>query len=442
MKKIICLFTAALVIATTATAQTFQAKDATIISVPKQRCHTAEYLAEEQAKTPFINQEQLFENWLQPLIAKNKANNVARKVPVLNYKLPVIFHIIYSTATGVDPLINVDAGQIDQQILQLNKDYANKNNSPYSVAIHSGIQFALANTDPTGATLAEPGIERIDATTKGWTNPPYNAQGATSYFWTTIKTATIWDPNKYINIWVSDISATNIVGIATFPTGSPLAGLSAGETATNAGVVISYNSVGSVLQPSSVNNTKCGNNAYAQGRALTHELGHFFGLRHIWGDATCGTDYVADNPVHEQANYGQWKHPKTNTCGTADEMFENYMDYTDDNLMNTFTAGQVDRMQTVLLNSPRRNTLGTHGIATTDPLGSEQICFAECSGQIVELEKGNAGVYPRYHDISLTLMIENKSIDTANLIVTGTGTAIDGKDYTILTPKVHINNNQ
>jgi hypothetical protein len=96
---------------------------------------------------------------------------------------------------------------------------------------------------------------------------------------------------------------------------------------------------------------------YNKGRTMTHEVGHWLGLRHIWGDATCGNDYCADTPVHHDANYDC---PIVVNCdANGNEMVENYMDYTDDTCMNIFTQNQKDRITAVMTNSPRRNTLKT-----------------------------------------------------------------------------------
>jgi hypothetical protein len=77
------------------------------------------------------------------------------------------------------------------------------------------------------------------------------------------------------------------------------------------------------------------------GRTTTHEVGHWLNLRHIWGDATCGDDFVADTPQQQTSNGGCPAFPHR-TCGntTNGDMFMNYMDYTDDNCMNIFTNGQ------------------------------------------------------------------------------------------------------
>lgn len=81
-------------------------------------------------------------------------------------------------------------------------------------------------------------------------------------------------------------------------------------------------------------------------RTLTHEVGHWLNLRHIWGDGGCGVDdFVADTPLSDAYNRGCPAYPDV-SCGTAD-MTMNFMDYTADSCMNMFTEGQKDRMHSV-----------------------------------------------------------------------------------------------
>lgn len=83
---------------------------------------------------------------------------------------------------------------------------------------------------------------------------------------------------------------------------------------------------------------------YDKGRTATHEIGHWMNLRHIWGDATCGSDQVSDTPSHNTANYGCPEANHKSTCaGAPVEMTMNYMDYTDDACMYMFSAGQKNR---------------------------------------------------------------------------------------------------
>lgn len=87
---------------------------------------------------------------------------------------------------------------------------------------------------------------------------------------------------------------------------------------------------------------------YNQGRTLTHELGHYFNLQHVWGpgSAGCGNDFVADTPLHSGPNYGCPNINTFSTCpGNPRMLHMNYMDYTNDACMYMFTAGQAGRMQ-------------------------------------------------------------------------------------------------
>ncbi|MEL6132934.1 MAG: M43 family zinc metalloprotease, partial [Bacteroidota bacterium] len=93
---------------------------------------------------------------------------------------------------------------------------------------------------------------------------------------------------------------------------------------------------------------------YDQGRTTTHEVGHWLGLIHIWGDDSCGNDFCGDTPPASAPHYGCPQN--IFSCGTTD-MIANYMDYTDDVCMNLFTQEQRIRMRTVLENAIRRQNL-------------------------------------------------------------------------------------
>ncbi|RYZ30778.1 MAG: T9SS type A sorting domain-containing protein, partial [Chitinophagaceae bacterium] len=395
-----------------------------VISTPK-RCGTDEVLKNFRRLHPKAETDEQFESWLN----KKQAARVAGTAKTLSVTtLPVVFHIIHSgEAEGSGT--NISQAQVRQQILQLNKDFANLSNSPYAVAANSNIQFALAQNDPSGNPLAQPGIDRISYSTKGFTAPPYTvgyAIAADNYLANTIKPATYWDPSRYINVWVLSLE-NGILGIATFPQGSTLSDMVYSESNQTAGIAISPSSVGSIFMSSG-----CG--TYTKGKTLTHEMGHFFGLRHIWGDATCGNDFCGDTPVHQSDNSGVPAHPKANSCGTADEMFENYMDYTDDIILNTFTAGQVARMQTVLANSPRRSTLAISNVGLVPVTGTNRMSFYDCSGSMTVSETGSAGTSPRYKDYSLTLNVEDKATANATVTINSGGTAVNGFNYQVMTP--------
>lgn len=388
------------------------------------KCYTVENIAEYRKTHPNAETDAQFEAWINHKIQARKAQRVAS----VNYTIPIIFHII-SDGEAVGTYPNLSAASIRQQMLQLNKDYANQSNSPYAVAANTGIQFVLAQKNEAGVILAEPGIDRLSVKIKNWKS--YDSGWLNTYIDATIKPASIWNPNNYFNVWVVP-SFTNgqsdLLGYATFPTGSTLTGLGGGEDASTAGVVLQTGAVGSAFAP-----FNCGA-SYGLGKTLSHEAGHFFGLRHIWGDSTCGNDFCDDTPIHFTSNSGVPTHPKPNSCGTADEMFENYMDYTDDIVLNTFTANQADRMQTVMLNSPRRQSLANLVAGGVPVAPSNKIAFSDCTGSISISEAGTTGTYPRYKDLNLTLNVEDKATGAATVTLLPTGTAINNFHYQLLTP--------
>ncbi|MFY7652338.1 MAG: M43 family zinc metalloprotease, partial [Chitinophagaceae bacterium] len=401
----------------------------------KERCYTAIYMKKAMEKNSKIMSTPQFENWMRSRIddrrkqvgtlgLENGINNT-----IVNYTLPIVFHIIHSGET-VGNGTNIAQNKIYAQVAQLNRDFANLSGSNYAVASHTGIKFGLATQTPSGSAMPEPGIDRVDYRTKGFTAPPYDP--TTDYVWEVIKAETIWDPNRYVNIWVMDASESGILGIATFPSASTLDGLDEFETNTDAGVIIDASTVGSTFT-----SVDCADeNPYELGRTLTHELGHFFGLRHIWGDDNCGDDFCGDTPTHEADNSGRPAHPKPNSCGTADEMFENYMDYTDDRMVHTFTFNQVERMQTVMANSLRRKSLATSNVPVVMPNFSNKIAFANCSGAEFFTETGKTGVSVRYNDIKIPVSVEGAATGNATVTINTSGTAVNGVDYQLLTPSL------
>jgi hypothetical protein len=390
------------------------------------RCYTVEVMDAYRKAHSGAETNAQFEKWLGGKIQERKA----LREQGTNYTIPVIFHIISKgEAVGTSP--NLSAADINQQLLQLNKDYANQSNSQYGVAGNTGIQFVLAKTNAAGNTLAEPGIDRIDINSKSWED--YTTSGwETSYIDQTVKPASIWNADRYYNVWVvpniTRGTTTILLGYATFPASSTLPGLTNGETSTTCGVVVATSTIGSSFSPQD-----CGT-SFGLGKTLSHETGHFLGLRHIWGDTDCGNDYCNDTPVQFTQNRGVPSHPKANSCGTADEMFENYMDYTDDIALNTFTVNQVDRMQTVMLNSPRRGTLATSTVGGVAATGSNKISFTNCTGTLFVLETASNNSYPRYKDLFLTMNTEGQASGSAAVTFNITGTAVSGDDYQVLTP--------
>ncbi len=313
------------------------------------------------------------------------------------FQIPVIFHVIHGgQAIGTYP--NINQAQLNSQIQVLNDDYGgtgfNTGNYPATafqayatntaVAVASkdglgrigisntGISFCLALKDSLGNVLPEPGIERMNWNSiSGATNPTLatTAGNLMTLMDNVIKPATIWSPNKYLNIWVTDANpSASILGYATFPPLSGLAGVTGGGTATNDGLWCWAKTCGS----QNIFPTGTYSAPYNFGRTLTHEISHYLGIRHVWGDASCANDFCIDTPPAQTASYGTQTYPylpnncPTNSPPTSAEgvMFMNFADYTDDAFMYMFTEDQKIRMQTAMTNSPYRNQLGTHGFCS------------------------------------------------------------------------------
>ena len=166
-----------------------------------------------------------------------------------------------------------------------------------------------------------------------------------------------------------DVNGGGLLGYAQFPDNTAgLGGLSTlGGLAATDGVVIKHSAYGSRLK----NPTGTYINNFDQGRTLTHELGHWLGLRHVWGDSNCGNDYCADTPTQQTANGGCPAFPHITCSNITGDMSMNYMDYTNDGCMYMFSAGQKDRMQAVMAaGTPRRAVLLTSPALCTNALSA------------------------------------------------------------------------
>ena len=310
------------------------------------RCGSVEYEQYLKALYPERATNAEFESWLAPKVEAVKAQR-SNGVSIIT-TLPVVFHIL-TDGVGNE---NLSEAAIQAQIDQLNLDFGNGAGSSYTVATDTEVRFCLAQQNETEVTMFEPGINRITDYDDG----PFSM----SDFENTIKPATQWDPTRYLNIWLANLESP-LLGYAQFPVSSGLSGLNfPPEPANTDGVVILSSSVGSVASPNPLGGS------YGLGRTLTHELGHWFGLRHIWGDSgNCSNDdFCADTPDATTSNGGC---PTVDSCpsdGLGADMVENYMDYTNDSCMDTFTADQKTRIQAVLANSPRRMELGASTVCS------------------------------------------------------------------------------
>jgi hypothetical protein len=313
------------------------------------KCATVPYNQELEKEGLRQNRKEIFEKWIRQKIDQQASRpRIAETKEAPIYVIPVVVHVIYYNESGIE-IGNIPDEQIISQINVLNEDY--RRNNPDTlltpeiflpVAADTRIEFRLAQRDPNGAPTT--GIVRTEGPQSSW-----NANSIADD--RLLKSLSFWPPEDYMNLWVVNLSG-DFLGYAQYPVTDLPGSLPPFDRETD-GVVIDYQVFGSSEKgffPGLRLN-------FDQGRTTTHEVGHYLGLRHIWGDAdVCGaTDYCDDTPDQE-TNYFSCTDVSGFSCGSQD-MYQNYMDYTYDICMNIFTFDQMDRMRIVMENSPRRASL-------------------------------------------------------------------------------------
>ncbi|MBL7817073.1 MAG: T9SS type A sorting domain-containing protein [Saprospiraceae bacterium] len=320
------------------------------------------YNAMMQSSPAYRQSRQQIDNHAKKFATSARKENLSGGVIVI----PVVFHVIYNPSV---PAQNISDDQIKAQIKQLNDDYRRTNsdrtatpNAFLSAANDMEIQFCLATRDPNGN--ATTGITRHSySSPTSWTETNFDA---------TPKPATIWDRDKYLNLWSANLG-NSLLGYAQFP----------GDIASTDGVVLLYSSVGSIDKPGTVAD-------FAYGRTASHEVGHWLNLYHIWGDdsgACTGSDQVNDTPNQTSDTNGCGTFPETDACTTTSPgvMYMNYMDYSFDNCLNMFTSGQKDRM-VATLNGVRSSLLTSNGCTPLTPdyaVNASAGTYATCAGSTI-----------------------------------------------------------
>ena len=326
----------------------YQVQEQTEPNPPMRTCETMEQDSINQLKYADMRNRDAFELRIQAKQREIEQLQASGRGFAEVITLPVVVHVVHN-GENVGQGRNISAAQVASQLEVLNEDFRRAvgsngfNDDPVGADIE--IEFCLAALGPNGQELTEAGINRYNGNRPSWTRT--DVEGF-------LKPNTIWNPNDYLNVWTVDFEGESelLLGYAQFPSDSELAGLpTSGGSASTDGVVVRYSSFGSaekgtfsVMAP-----------PYNKGRTLIHEVGHWLGLRHIWGDGPCGSDdFVGDTPEAAEPTRG-CPIGKV-SCGNVN-MVQNYMDYSDDACMNIFTRGQKTRMLAVMELSPRRRSL-------------------------------------------------------------------------------------
>lgn len=235
--------------------------------------------------------------------------------------IKVIVNVLYRT-----PAENISLAQIQSQIDVLNEDFSGINKD--NILVPAAFQPVTAGNTKIRFILEN--VVRKSTTMQTWSTNDAMKRSALGGINPT-------SPLNRLNLWVvNNMGAT--MGYSQFP---------GGNVATDGVVIVHkyFGRTGTVIAP------------FNKGRTATHEIGHWLNLLHLWGSGSCGSDLVSDTPDQNGANFNCPGFPKYSTCGSRSAMMTmNFMDYTNDACMYTFSAGQRARMQAIFKAGGPRNS--------------------------------------------------------------------------------------
>lgn len=295
---------------------------------------------EQKANFDILQQQAIQED-------KDFVNNRSqmRTTSAANFTIPIVFHILHTGGSE-----NISDAQVQDAVNILNRDFRKLNPDTNDVVVpfktligDAKIIFSLAGKDPNGNCTN--GIVRHYDTRTAWDSDDF------SYY------AYTWPPTRYLNIYVVKTINSNAAGYTYLP--------GSGIPSSVDCIVILSNYVGA-----------SGTGNVYLSRALTHEVGHWFNLPHVWGGTnqpgvSCGDDGVSDTPVTEgHSNCGALNN-SANCNPNIPENVQNYMDYSYCSRM--YTIGQANRMQNAAASmvSGRNNLSSVNNLfitGVTDPL--------------------------------------------------------------------------
>ncbi|MCH2043472.1 MAG: hypothetical protein MK212_04975 [Saprospiraceae bacterium] len=256
-------------------------------------------------------------------------------------EIPIIFHIIHN-GESIGQGSNIHQDTIIKQLSLLNRNY--RNSLGLSYGLDMNVQFRLATQDTNGTTLAEAGINRIY-------RPETQHVGEGALFSETWIYDSMWDLDQYVNVWVAVMEDEFSWGTLPYTMESnPLVGLSQVPNVF-LDAVPAYTE-GLIIHQAHL---------FTEDAAiLTHEMGHYLGLKHSFDDEGCDTeddDHCEDTPLYDRSAYNILLH-NFNRVGCDGTIFaaDNYMDYYRRKNLR-FTENQKSRIRHVVAFSPHRGTL-------------------------------------------------------------------------------------
>lgn len=329
---------------------------------------------------------------------------------------------------------NLSDAVIKSQIDVLNEDFGRTNADTTetravfdTIAGKAKFQFYLATVDPQGNSTN--GITRTSTTQSTFMTQDelYSGQMMESMKKPSSGGVAPWPVKDYLNIWVCDIALNGqiaLLGYATPPNNLPNWEGSPPTDAQYDGVVIHYAVFGRDAAP----DMGGGQTVSFSGRVATHETGHYFGLRHMWGDGGCSEeDGIDDTPNAAQDGQNQCNH-NINSCTDSPydfpDMVENYMYYSDPSCQNMFTKGQVDFMYSVILNNRSE-------LPDTTNNGGGNISVAAYN-------KAELSVYPKPAKDKFTIDLSKVNESTHIQLIDVTGKIIWERKYSITNRSTHI----
>ena len=325
MKKILLAFILATTIASVTNAQ-------------EKHCYTTEMDNEATLNNPdMLRQRQNLETFIQQYGKAERRNNS------VVYVIPIVFHILHNYGEE-----NISDAQVLDQVRILNRDFRRTNADTVNIvpafqgmAADIEVEFRLPSIDPNGNCTN--GIDRVQTMLTYSANNQSKING--------------WPNNKYLNVWVANsLENTGAAAYAHYP---------GGNNAVD-GIMNLHSYLGSI-----------GTSSEGRSRTLTHEIGHYLNLAHVWGSTNspgvaCGDDNVSDTP--ETKGWSSCV-PSGSICNPPIiENVQNYMEYSFCEYM--FTEGQKTRMRATLNSSVSgRNNLWTPAnLLATGVTQGPQVC--------------------------------------------------------------------